>query len=179
MTPDPLDKLRERIDRAKTAEPPPPPRDTSDDPLEALEMRLDRASGVPVESGPLQRLREAVERARRATAPAPPPEHWSDRGEDDPLRRLRQRLDTEAEWIGRRSSVELPRDVSVTEETADTATSTSDLESVVGREVLRVLGDEPLSPEDRRRAIERAAELVEEPDGEGARGLLQILLGID
>lgn len=181
MTTDPLDRLRERIERAGVTRPPPPAVDESDDPLETLEARLQRASSLSAEAGPLGRLREAVERARRTTSPTPPPDHWASSDEADPLVHLRQAIRTEADWIGSRPPVQLPRAVrSETESTERPAESTgSSLEAVVGREVLRALADEPLAPEDRRRAIERAAALVDDPDETGARELLRLLVGLD
>ncbi|MFB6265208.1 MAG: hypothetical protein ABEL76_16535, partial [Bradymonadaceae bacterium] len=152
---DPVERLEQRIDRARREAARPPAEEPvdapSDDPIEELLARIEEGHperALQESSGPLAELDARIRRAASTTAVSRPPT----RTEEDPLDHLRAVLEDEMEAIGRRAAVQTPRNRA---RPLGESESSGEVEAAVGREVLAMIRDRPLPGEVRELAVRR------------------------
>ena len=180
---DPLRRLHRRITRAQQ-----PSADrvltedlqsNEEDPLEVLKRRIDEASDPasmlePAAPPPIDELLEAFEHAR-ALLDAPIG-YLHDVDADDPIDRLHRQLDREADEIGRRPAIALPRTPTTDHPSTTDRPTDGDGTAAVGREVLAMLADRDLPGQTRAEAVRRLALAIESGNTAELREVLRLLI---
>jgi hypothetical protein len=167
-----MSRLRERIRRAQTPGPTRVLRRETDDPLEQIGRFIEQARDLDADerlhaAEPLASLYDLIDEAHAlepAEAPGP--------SGDDPLDTIRGWIDDEAEAVGPRSEPlagRLPA-------RAPTRAEDASIKALLGREVLAMVADEPLSSDARLEATRLLAEALQNPDETAIRRVLRVLL---
>jgi len=186
---DPLRRLQQRIERAQhpSVDPAPtgPQREDDGDPLATLRRRIDEASDPDelrepagrAAPPPLSDLLEAFDHARALLRTPIGSVREVDAGED-PVETMDRQIAREADEIGRRRAIDLPRETAPapTDGPESAAVPSGDGTSAVGREVLRMLADRDLPGGARAEAVRRLAAALESDDREDIRDVLRLLI---
>ncbi|MGM0555055.1 MAG: hypothetical protein ACQEVA_01635 [Myxococcota bacterium] len=116
---------------------------------------------------PLASLYDKIDRAREpALAESPEPVG------DDPVETILRWITEEADGTGRRGESSPQIDGS----TGASMPTSGSLETTIGREVLSMVAEEPLSPDARAQAVRLLADTLENPSGPALRRVLRLLI---
>ncbi|MFB6350699.1 MAG: hypothetical protein ABEN55_17320 [Bradymonadaceae bacterium] len=180
---DPLRRLDRRIEQARQPNADPAPTGElhreEGDPLATLRRRIEDAAN-PTERRdppPLSDLLEAFEHARAMLDEPFGYLHDVD-ADGDPLEQMRCQIRRDADEIGRRGTIELPRAVAPERPDRDRqqTVSAGDGTDAVGRQVLEMLEDRDLDGAVRADAVRRLAGAIETGDRGEMREVLRLLI---
>jgi hypothetical protein len=144
----------------------------TDDPLARLNALIERAHDLDADESswalePLASVYDKIERARSLE-----PTHSPEVEGADPVETIRTWIDAEVDEIGRREEPALRR----TPVASAPHTAPNSLEAALGREVLAMVAEEPLSPTARSEAVTRLAEALDNPSETAVRQVLRVLI---
>lgn len=198
---DPLDRLADRLDRARTLDGADSPPATSSpatdaDPIETLRERIRDASdpahwadilverstlGADAAPEPLATLLRTIQRAHAGSGELPNPAlpRALDPEPDDPRERIRQLIARERDELGARGEPLTERDPPATDGRPSTGTTSPPADTAVADELLDALATDTLSGEVRAQAAKRLAAIADDPTSEDVREVLRWLVTDD
>lgn len=195
---DPLDRLTDRLDRARefndTDSLPATSSPTADtDPIEILRERIRNASdpaqwadilversalGADAAPEPLATLFRAIQRARPGSGELPTLDlpRSLDPEPDDPNDRIHQLIARERDELGARGEPLAERDPPATDRRPSTGTTSPPADTAVADELLDAIATDSLSGEVRARAARRLATIADDPTSDDVREVLRWLV---